>query len=161
MNKIEKWYNCPKCNSRHSVEAWDYKTRKDLEIDDIDSTDIVSLGEDSAFKNKYFCPTCHNSSIKLKILQHDLETQALRLILSNMIENIRGTEEHLELYNHENVEYFIHWDLDEFEWVVSNSCEEHEFVEAFCTIHEIVNHLLLCGVTVDLNKFNEYLGGIA
>lgn len=154
---MNKFYNCPKCNARHSIDAWDYKTRKELEIDDIDATDITCLGEEGAFNNKYYCPTCHQSSIKLRILQHDHETQALRFILSYQLDEINGTMQHLELYDHDKNEYFVSWDSDEFEWVISNSFDEHEFVEAFNKISDTVEYLLGCGVAYDLGELHSLI----
>lgn len=94
---MKKFYGCPVCHARHSTEAWTYKTRKELGLDNLDELDIVHMNEINNIldsKNTFYCPSCETASLAKDIYNYEHETvKQLKVKLKNVFINLQMNPE--------------------------------------------------------------------
>ncbi|MFP3728183.1 hypothetical protein U8V72_23675 [Priestia filamentosa] len=148
---MKKYYSCPKCRARHSTEAWTFKTRKELGLDNIDEADIVHMNDISTIlnvENPYFCPSCQQSSLARDIYDYEMrDIQLVKNELRKVFNYLQLNESMIAQLTcrENNGELLIKVVYSDKEWFI-NMPELEEWWDSFKAVEEAVEYLLTDGI---------------
>ncbi|MCU7667363.1 hypothetical protein [Bacillus thuringiensis] len=147
-------FSCPNCHARHSTEAWTYKTRKELDLDNIDVEDIVHMNDIETLlksENEFFCPSCHESTLAKVI--YDFENKTMNEIkekLTSILIHLQQGEEEIVLKGLQTEDNSsIQVSFEDGKWYVNTSSLVDNW-DNFSNIDEAAEYLLKCKVSLFL-----------
>lgn len=127
---------CPSCQSRHSTDAWEYRTRLECNIVDLDSEDIT-LMSNSWEDHEFTCPTCSNTFFLFDIKRFQPVVKNAKSAIERMLIEIEGDTKHsqaFQLVNKKEVEV-TH---DKGQFIIDGK----DFVSKHNTVEEAYSYLL-------------------
>jgi hypothetical protein len=148
---------CPTCQTAHSIEAWEYRTRMEYNITNIDSEDIALMSEaleDYEYMDdyEYTCPTCSSTSYLFDIKRFQPVVEKAKPIIKKMLVEINGDTEHaqaFQLINGEDLEVYF----ENGHFSVKGIVDEIEFVTNTGSLEETYGYLLT--FDIDFTKYQD------
>ncbi|MCP3738790.1 hypothetical protein [Rossellomorea sp. BNER] len=142
---------CPNCQTAHSKEAWDHRTRLEYNITNIDIEDI-SLMKESLDDHEYTCPTCSSTFYLFDIKRFQPVVENAKPIIKKMLIEIEGDTEHAQafrLINGEDVE--VTYENGQF--IIEAIVDEEKFVTKHGSIDGTYSYLLT--YDIDFTKYQD------